>query len=75
MEKIKIPVLVNCLVLTLFAAIAMASSSTQEAVRNIDDFSNGWQYGRSLTTDATEEIETIDADTVALDQPLVATND
>ncbi len=75
MEKIKIPVLVNCLVLTLFAAIAMASSSTQEAVRNVDAFSDGWQYGRSLTSDATEEVETIDADTLALDQPLVATND
>lgn len=72
-KKSRISVLSNCVILAMFAAIALASSSSREAVETMDGFVDGYKYGRSLTSDASEEIEVVNVDSVSVDQPLVAT--
>ncbi|MDE6066043.1 MAG: hypothetical protein K2G27_04405 [Duncaniella sp.] len=73
MEKfrIKISVLGQCLALVLFAAVALASSSSKDVYNHVDDFVEGWNYGKSLS-DATNEVEVVELDSIATEQPMVA---
>lgn len=67
--------LCNGLVLASFAMIAMASSSSKDVYDGVDGFVEGWQYGKSLTSDASEEIHSNALDSItAVEQPLVANN-
>lgn len=75
MKKPKITLFVNCMVLAFFAAIAMASGSSRDAVDAIDGFTEGWQYGRSLTSDAIEEIGTAQIDSIFAEHQVVAVNE
>lgn len=72
MKKTKITAFVNCMVLAFFAAMAMASGSSRDAVDAIDGFTDGWQYGRSLTSDAIEEIGTAEIDSIFAVHQVVA---
>lgn len=73
----KFTVLGHCAAIALFVMTALASSSTQDVVRTIDDAADGWQYGRSLTSDATDDIQLLEMDStlVEANTPLVATID
>lgn len=73
-KKNSFAVLVNCLVLVIFVVTALASSSTREVVQGIDGFTDGWREGRALWN-STDEIQTIDIDSLVPEQPLVATNE
>lgn len=73
--KNKLSVLGYCLALTLFTLSALASSSSQNVTKHVDDFVDGYNYGRNLFNDATDEIEYMNIDTIFTDAdaPLLAT--
>lgn len=73
-KKNRLTVLGHSLVLTLFAAAALASSSSKETIKSIDDAVDGYQYGRSLFSDASNADSSIETDSIAPEQPLVAAN-
>ena len=75
MKKTKITLLVNGLVLALFAAIAMASSSSRDAVDFMDGFSEGWHEGKSYRSDATDKMEPAQTDSISADDKLFASNE
>ncbi|MDE7154649.1 MAG: hypothetical protein K2O00_09460 [Muribaculaceae bacterium] len=68
-------ILGHCAALCIFALIAVASSSSKDAIRGVDDFVEGYNYGKSLVSDASDEIEPVEMDSVITDtnSPLVAT--
>lgn len=72
--KIKISVICNCAALVGFAIAALASSSSRDVIEGVDSFVDGYNYGKSLVSDAVEGNEPITVDSIAADQPLVATN-
>lgn len=76
MEKKKnsLTIIGHSLVLALFAATALASSSSKETIRSIDDAVDGYQYGRSLFSDANDADNSIETDSIATELPLVAAN-
>ncbi len=75
MEKYrtKLAVLCNGIMLVIFAVVAIASSSTQDVYNNVDSFVDGWNYGKSLTSDATDAITpAADLDSIVIALPDVA---
>lgn len=73
-KKNRLTALGHSLMLTLFAAAALASSSSKETIKSIDDAVDGYQYGRSLFSDANNADSSIETDSIAPEQPLVAAN-
>lgn len=51
MQKKTISKMFQLLSLVAFVMLAMASSSSADAVKALDDFNDGYQYGRSLRSD------------------------
>lgn len=52
------------LVLVTFAGFSLASSSKKEAVDAVDGFTEGWQYGRSLSSTESLPVDTVMQQTV-----------
>lgn len=73
-KKNRLTIIGHSLVLALFAATALASSSSKETIRSIDDAVDGYQYGRSLFSDANDADNSIEIDSIATELPLVAAN-
>lgn len=61
--------------LAIFAVSALASSSSKDTIKHVDDFVDGYNYGKSLWSDATDESDPLPTDSIMPDEPLVATND
>ncbi len=76
-NKHRFTTLCNCLALCLFAVAALASSSStsKKVYDNVDSFVDGWNYGKSLTSNTTDDIQPLEMDSVAAEQPLVAINE
>lgn len=76
--KLRLAMLGNCVALVFFAMAALASSSStsKKVYDNVDGFVEGWNYGKSLTSNATEDNQQLEIDSIAsVDQPLVAVNE
>lgn len=75
MEK-RFTTISQCLVLVGFALIAMSSSSmsSMNSQEVKDAFDRGWEFGSSLRSDATLDIQYLDVDSISLTQPDVAQN-
>ncbi len=70
--KTRLALLANIAGVAVFAIAALASSSSKDVYDHIDSFSEGWQYGKSLTSDATDQIAPCAIDSVASPDELMA---
>lgn len=74
MENKTVKILLSSAVIAVFVMMAMASSSSKDVYNGVDSFVDGWNYGKSLTSDATEDINTNDVDSIDANLPLIANN-
>lgn len=73
MEKFKINLstVFGCIGLALFGLAALASSSSQDAVKAFDDFNDGWQEGKKYRNDI-DDIHYESIDSIANDKPSIS---